>query len=169
MKYAILETNHYDSGFLLDGRNFNEVVKRGVMSEEFVMNQVGERLQEYFPNESDNFTWMFAPVKQIERKVKKKKGKANRKGSASWLGASSFIGEFHWGVARPGAGGRGTTAEVTWFFWDRKKLEEGGQLALKESTTDLVRLHSAVSERSRGHLKASQSRREGVWMSVTSF
>ena len=70
-----------DSDFPLDGFNFDEVVEGGVLNEEFMLYHVGKTLQEYFLSEFDRFVGSFTPNDQPKRKIKKKVGKVNRKGS----------------------------------------------------------------------------------------
>ena len=65
-------------------------------------------------------------------------------------------------MVRPKAGGRG----VGWSFEGRGKVEEGGVIAAKVSTTDPLRLHSVMSDTPRGRLIATHSRLNDIWMSV---
>ena len=51
------ECSELDSSF--DGLNLNEAVFGGVMNEEFILNQMGKRVHEYFQNEFDNFIESF--------------------------------------------------------------------------------------------------------------
>jgi len=48
-------------GFSLDELILNEAVNGGVVSEEFLLNQVGTMLQEYFQNEFDSFMGSLPP------------------------------------------------------------------------------------------------------------
>ena len=61
-----------ESNFRLDGFNFDEAVKGGVLNEEFTLNRVGKRVQEYFLSEFDSFMGSFPPSDQPKQKVKKK-------------------------------------------------------------------------------------------------
>jgi len=72
----------FESGFFLDQLNLNEAGNGGVVSEEFLLNQVGKRLQEYFQNEFDNFMGSLPPSNLPKQNVKNKVGRVNRKGSA---------------------------------------------------------------------------------------
>ena len=78
-----------DSGFFLDELNLKEAINRGIVDDDFMMNHVGKRLQEFFLNESDNFMGMFPPSKQPKPKGKKKRGIANHNGSEGSLGVPS--------------------------------------------------------------------------------
>ena len=65
----------FESGFTIDGLSFNEV-----FNEEFIKNQMGKSLQEYFMEESDGFMRMLSHSGQRKRKVTMKKGKVSWNG-----------------------------------------------------------------------------------------
>ena len=47
--------------------------------EEFLLNQVGKRLQGYFQNEFDNFLGMFPPISILSGRLKRRKAERTRK------------------------------------------------------------------------------------------
>ena len=61
-----------ESGFSHDEFNLNEAVNGGVVSEEFLLNQVGKRLEECFQNEFDSFMGRLPPVIYRSRRLKRK-------------------------------------------------------------------------------------------------
>ena len=70
------------NGFDLSEDEFDfDVVAHG-LSEEILLNQVGQRLQGYFQNECENFMGKFPHAVGLKQKTKMKKGKAICKGSA---------------------------------------------------------------------------------------
>ena len=70
-----------ESGFSIDGFKLKKALLGGGVSEEFMLNQVGMKLQEYIQNDFDSFMGSPPPRDQLKRKVKKKIDRVNRKGS----------------------------------------------------------------------------------------
>ena len=64
-----------NSGFVLDGLNFINAFKRAGVSEEFLVNQMEKRIQEYFLNESDKFLGISPPVSNISGRLKRRKAR----------------------------------------------------------------------------------------------
>ena len=80
-----------NSSFFLDRLNFADLFKSGGVNEELLVNQMGNRIQEYFLNESDNFMGMFAPSELPKRKVKKKKERQGNQEGFSGLSRGFFF------------------------------------------------------------------------------
>ena len=75
--YVVFDFNGDCFDFSEDWFDFNDITHG--LSEEFLLNSMGQRLQGYFQNEFENFKRKFPTSGQVKQKTKKKKGESNRK------------------------------------------------------------------------------------------